>query len=107
MLSDLENVECRMLSVELPNGRNGASKNQHSTLNIQHSLNHSTFKKSFNTQHSTLVPVEHRSKRPLTIEELFGFILDTQLSDHLEIIIAALHAEPSVLHADKGNAGNQ
>ena len=79
------------------------AKNQHSTLNIQHSLNHSTF----NTQHSTLVPVEHRSKRPLAIEELFGFILDTQLSDHLEIIIAALHAEPSVLHPDKGNAGNQ
>ena len=79
------------------------AKNQHSTLNIQHSLNHSTF----NIQHSTLVPVEHRSKRPLAIEELFGFILDTQLSDHLEIIIAALHAEPSILHTDKGNAGNQ
>ena len=90
------------------------AKNQHSTLNIQHSLNHSTlntqhstFKKSFNTQHSTLVPVEHRSKRPLAIEELLRLLLDTQLSDHLEIIIAALHAEPSVLHTDKGNAGNQ
>ena len=92
-----------MLSVELPHGLNGASKNQHSTFKTQHSLNHSTF----NTQHSTLSSVEHRSKRPLTIEELFGFLLDTQLSDHLEIIIAALHAEPSVLHPDKGNAGNQ
>ena len=79
------------------------AKNQHSTLNIQHSLNHSTF----NIQHSTLVPVEHRSKRPFAIEELLRLLLDTQLSDHLEIIIAALHAEPSVLHADKGNAGNQ
>ena len=92
-----------MLSVELPHGLNGASKNQHSTLNIQHSKNHSTL----NIQHSKLSSVEHRSKRPFAIEELFGFILDTQLSDHLEIIIAALHAEPSVLHPDKGNAGNQ
>ena len=92
-----------MLSVELPNGINGASLIQHSTFNIQHSKNHSTF----NIQHSKLSSVEHRSKRPFAIEELFGFILDTQLSDHLEIIIAALHAEPSVLHADKGNAGNQ
>ena len=92
-----------MLSVELPHGLNGASKNQHSTLNIQHSKNHSTL----NIQHSTLTAIEHRSKRPLAIEELFGFLLDTQLSDHLEVIIAALHAEPSVLHTDKGNAGNQ
>ena len=92
-----------MLSVELPNGINGASLIQHSTLNIQHSKNHSTL----NIQHSKLSAVEHRSKRPLAIEELFRLLLDTQLSDHLEIIIAALHAEPSVLHTDKGNAGNQ
>ena len=51
MLNDLENVECWMLSVEwfrecwmlsvecwfLPNGLNGASLIQHSTLNTQHS----------------------------------------------------------------------
>ena len=79
------------------------AKNQHSTLNIQHSLNHSTF----NIQHSTLVPVEHRSKGPFAVEELLRLLLDTQLSDHLEIIIAALHAEPSVLHTYEGNAGNQ
>ena len=81
-----------MLSVELPHGLNGTSK-----------------KSTFNIQQSTLnlTSVEHRSKRPFAIEELLGFIFDTQLSDHLEIIIAALHAEPSVLHTDKGNAGNQ
>ena len=88
-----------MLSVELPHGLKGASLIQHSTFNTQHS--------KINIQHSTLVPVEHRSKRPLAIEELLRLLLDTQLSDHLEVIIAALHAEPSVLHADKGNAGNQ
>ena len=74
-----------------------ARLNQHSTFNTQHSPNHSTF----NTQHSTLVPVEYRSEGPFAIEELFGFILDTQLSDHLKVIIATLHAEPSVLHTDK------
>ena len=79
------------------------AKNQHSTLNIQHSLNHSTL----NIQHSKLSSVEHRSKRSFAIEELFGFILNTKISDHLEIITAALHAEPSVFHTDKGNAGNQ
>ena len=79
------------------------AKNQHSTLNIQHSLNHSTL----NIQHSKLSSVEHRSKRPFAIEELLRLLLDTQLSDHLEIIIAALHAEPSVLHTNEGNAGNQ
>ena len=92
-----------MLSVELPNGINGASLIQHSTFNTQHSLNHSTF----NTQHSTLTSVEYRSKGPFAIEKLLRLLLDTQLSDHLEVIIAALHAEPSVLHTNEGNAGNQ
>ena len=92
-----------MLSVELPHGLNGGSLIQHSTLNIQHSKNHSTL----NIQHSKLSSVEHRSKRPFAIEKLLRFILDTQLSDHLEIIIAALYAEPSVLHTNEGNAGNQ
>ena len=35
-----------MLSVELPHGLKGASLIQHSTLNTQHSINHSTFKKN-------------------------------------------------------------
>ena len=79
-----------MLSVELPNGLNGASLIQHSTLNIQ-----------------KLPSVEDRSKRTFAIEELPSLILDTKIADHIEIIIAALHAKPSVLHADEGNAGNQ
>lgn len=54
-----------------------------------------------------LSAVEHRSEGTFAIEELFGFILDTQLSDHIKVIIATLHTEPSVLHADEGNAGNQ
>ena len=54
-----------------------------------------------------LSSVEHRSERPFAIKELFRLLLDTQLSDHFKIIIAAIHAEPSVLHADEGNAGNQ
>lgn len=54
-----------------------------------------------------LSAVEHRSERPFAIEELLCLVFNTKISDHLEIIIAALHAEPSVLHADEGNAGNQ
>ena len=54
-----------------------------------------------------LSAVEHRSKGTFAIEELLCLILDTKISDHLEIIITALHTEPSVLHADEGNAGKQ
>ena len=74
-----------------------------SALESARLIQHSTL----NTQHSNSSSVEHRSKGTFAIEELFGFILDTQLPDHFKIIIAALHAKPSVLHAYKGNAGNQ
>ena len=85
-----------MLNVELPNGLNGASLIQHSTFNIQHSK-----------KHSTLTPVEYRGKGTFTVKELLSFILDAQLSYHIKVIIAALYAEPSVLHAYKGKTGNQ
>ena len=54
-----------------------------------------------------LSSVEHRSKGTFAIEELLCLLLDTKLSYHFKIIIAALYAEPSVLHTDEGNAGNQ
>ena len=85
-----------MLNVELPNGLNGASLIQHSTFNIQHSK-----------KHSTLTSVEYRSKGTFAIEKLLRLLLDTQLPYHIKVVIAALYTEPSVLHADEGNAGNQ
>ena len=79
-----------MLSVELPNGLNGASLIQHSTLNIQ-----------------KLPSVEDRSKRTFAIEELPSLFLDTEIAEHIKILIAALHTEAVVLHTNEGNAGNQ
>ena len=54
-----------------------------------------------------LSSVEYWGKGTFAVKELLGFFLDTQLSEHIKVLIAALHAEPLVLHADKGNAGNQ
>ena len=54
-----------------------------------------------------LSSVEHWRKGAFAIEELLSLLLDTKFSDHIEIIIATLHTEPSVLHANEGNAGKQ
>ena len=54
-----------------------------------------------------LSSVEYWSEGTFAVKELLGFFLDTQLSEHIKVLIAALHAEPVVLHTDEGNAGNQ
>ena len=54
-----------------------------------------------------LSSVEYWGKGTFAVKELLGFFLDAQLSEHIKVLITALHAEPLVLHADKGNAGNQ
>lgn len=54
-----------------------------------------------------LSAVEYWGEGTFAVKELLGFFLDAQLPEHIKVLIAALHAEPLVLHADKRNAGNQ
>lgn len=54
-----------------------------------------------------LPSVEYWGEGTFAVKELLGLFLDSQLPEHIKVLITALHAEPLVLHANKGNAGNQ
>ena len=54
-----------------------------------------------------LTSVEYWGEGTFAVKELLSFFLDAQLPKHIKVLIAAFHAEPLVLHANKRNAGNQ